>query len=97
MTYSFFYQMGHITSERNSLRHDDRCDAVTGAIRQIVQYIDYDQQRAEKERGDEYERKKMAMLSSPDGFQHYMMYGAESVDGYVAKNSSHNALEKYWR
>lgn len=97
MTYSFFYQMGHITSERNSLRHDDRCDAVTGAIRQIVQYIDYDQQRAEKERGDEYERKKMAMLSSPDGFQHYMMYGAESVDDYVAKNSSHNALEKYWR
>lgn len=96
MTYSFFYQMGHITSDRNSLRHDDRCDAVTGAIRQIVQYIDYDQQRVEKSREEEYERKKMEMLSSSEGYQHYMMYGAKSVAGYVAKNSSKNALDKYW-
>lgn len=97
MTYSFFYQLGHVTAERNSLRHDDRVDAVTGAVRQIVQYIDYDQARAEKQRDDAYEQKKMDMLRTPDGFQHYMMYGASSVDAYIAKNSSANALDKYWR
>lgn len=96
MTYSFFYQMGHITSERNSLRHDDRCDAVTGAVRQIVQYIDYDQSRAEAQRSEEYERKRMAMLADPDGYVKFMMGGSMSVDDYVPKNSSANALSKYW-
>lgn len=95
MTYSFFYQMSHITAERNSLRHDDRCDAVTGAVRQIVQYIDYDQHRAEKQRSDDYEKRKMEMLSDPDGYVQYMMNGG-SVDGYLSKNKGVNALSKYF-
>lgn len=96
MTYSFFYQLSHVTAERNSLRHDDRVDAVTGACRQIVQYIDYDQQKAEKLRSEELDRKRMVMLNDPNGFVHYMMNGAGSVDGFVAKSESVNALKKYW-
>lgn len=63
MTYSLFYQLGQITADRNSLRHDDRLDALAGAVSQIVNYIDYDQAKAEKDRHEELERRKMAALS----------------------------------
>jgi hypothetical protein len=33
MTYSFFFQLAKLTRDRNSLRHDDRLDAVEGGCR----------------------------------------------------------------
>ena len=43
MSYSLFNQMSNITIEKNSLRHDDRLDALYGAVRQLTSQIDYDE------------------------------------------------------
>lgn len=43
-TYSLLYQMAMITRDKGCLRHDDRLDALAGAIRHIVEGIDYDTQ-----------------------------------------------------
>lgn len=96
MTYSLFYQMGHITADRNSLRHDDRLDALAGAVAQIIQYIDYDQARAEKERTEELERKRMAALADPDMYVQFMRFGLDSVDDFVNRKGGANALTKYF-
>lgn len=96
MTYSLFYQLGQITADRNSLRHDDRLDALAGAVSQIVNYIDYDQAKAEKDRHDELERRKMAALSDSKGYVEYMMFGCASLDDFASSNGSANALSKYW-
>lgn len=42
MSYSLFAQISNITLEKGSLRHDDRLDALYGAIRQLTSQIDYD-------------------------------------------------------
>ncbi len=41
-TYSLLYQMAMITRDKGCLRHDDRLDALAGAVRYIVDSIDYD-------------------------------------------------------
>ncbi|MGL5456740.1 MAG: phage terminase large subunit [Citrobacter telavivensis] len=43
MSYSLFAQMSNITLEKGCLRHDDRLDALYGAIRQLTSQIDYDE------------------------------------------------------
>lgn len=96
MTYSLFYQLGHITADRNCLRHDDRVDALSGAVSQIVQYIDYDQARAERERSQEHERKVMAAMADPELYVQIMSFGTKSVDDFVSSRQSSNALSKYF-
>lgn len=43
MSYSLFAQMSNITMEKGCLRHDDRLDALYGAVRQLTSQIDYDE------------------------------------------------------
>lgn len=43
MAYSLFAQISNITLEKGCLRHDDRLDALYGAIRQLTSQIDYDE------------------------------------------------------
>ena len=43
MSYSLFGQISNITLEKGCLRHDDRLDALYGAIRQLTSQIDYDE------------------------------------------------------
>ncbi len=43
MSYSLFAQMSNITLEKGCLRHDDRLDALYGAVRQLTSQIDYDE------------------------------------------------------
>lgn len=47
-TYSLFHQLMRITNERGALPHDDRLDAVEGAVRHFVAQIAIDQQDALK-------------------------------------------------
>ncbi|QHJ81670.1 MAG: hypothetical protein [Caudoviricetes sp.] len=96
MTYSLFYQMGHITSDRNCLRHDDRLDALAGAVAQIVQYIDYDQARAEKQRSEEHERRVMQAMADPEMYVQIMLYGQAAADDFVSSKDRANALSKYF-
>lgn len=44
--YQLFYQLTHITSDRGSLRHDDRLDALAGAVAYWTQQMDRDVDRA---------------------------------------------------
>jgi len=41
-TYKLLHQMGMITRERGCLRHDDRLDALAGAVRYVVEKLDFD-------------------------------------------------------
>lgn len=45
LTYSFFYQLAKISLVRNALIHDDRVDAVEGAIRHFTEALALDQQK----------------------------------------------------
>jgi hypothetical protein len=56
-SYSFFYQLAKISRDRNSLLHDDRLDAVEGAVRYWQQFIAQDQAEAVKRQRDaEYQK-----------------------------------------
>ena len=45
LTYSFFYQLAKISLIRNALVHDDRIDAVEGAVRHFTEQLALDQQK----------------------------------------------------
>lgn len=47
--YSLFYQMTRITKDKGALRHDDRLDAVEGAVRYWVKQMAQDGERAAAE------------------------------------------------
>jgi hypothetical protein len=46
--YSFLYQLTHLTKERGSLRHDDRLDALAGAVAYWVESMSRDEAQALK-------------------------------------------------
>lgn len=48
--YSFFFQLTRITRERDSLVHDDRLDAVEGAVRRYLSSLAIDQEKAARDR-----------------------------------------------
>lgn len=48
--YSFFFQLSRITRERDSLVHDDRLDAVEGAVRRYLSSLAIDQEKAARDR-----------------------------------------------
>jgi hypothetical protein len=45
-SYSVFHQIAHITREKNALQHDDRLDALAGAVRYWVEQLGINQQKA---------------------------------------------------
>lgn len=47
--YSFLYQLTHITRERGALRHDDRLDAVAGAIAHFMRSMELDAEEQKRE------------------------------------------------
>lgn len=46
VTYSFLFQLATLTRDKNSLRHDDRVDALEGAVRHFSAAIAVDQTKA---------------------------------------------------
>lgn len=85
MTYSFFYQLAMITSDRGALRHDDRIDAISGAIRQLVKSIDYDQARAETQRQQELDDAWVQTLSDPATYEKFMMSGGQNFTAELSQ------------
>ena len=66
--YSMFFQLAKLTSARGALVHDDRADALEGAVRFWQTYLAIDQDKqAEKER----ERALKEMLDDPLGVKRY--------------------------
>lgn len=48
-SYSLFYQLTRITRDKGALRHDDRVDAVAGAVSYFTDLLDKDQRKLEEE------------------------------------------------
>lgn len=96
MTYSCFYQMAHLTADRGALRHDDRLDALAGAVSQIVGYIDYDQAKAERGREEEKQKQFLEVMANPEGFVHTMLHGGDFSSYFDTMSKGANALNKYF-
>lgn len=68
LTYSFFHQVSKITRDRGALRHDDRLDAVEGAVRYWVKHMAVDQEKAvQRQRQQEYD----SFMADPFGKTRY--------------------------
>lgn len=52
LKYSLFYQMTRITKDRGALKHDDRLDAVEGAVRYWTKSMARDNEKANKQHRD---------------------------------------------
>lgn len=63
MSYSLFHQMSNITLEKGCLGHDDRLDALYGAIRQLTDQIDYDEVNRINRLKMEEQRDYIAMMN----------------------------------
>lgn len=50
---TFIYQLTHVTRERGSLTHDDRLDAVAGAVASLANSLMIDSEQSRKEKLDE--------------------------------------------
>lgn len=65
-TYSLFHQIAFITRDKKSLQHDDRLDALAGAVRYWVQQLGIDQAKAvEQQRAAEFEAWRKNPLGRP--------------------------------
>ncbi|YP_009791136.1 terminase large subunit [Marinomonas phage CB5A] len=73
MNYSLFYQLSHITREKDCLKHDDRLDALAGAVRQIVEKLDYDQHKVHTQRYIKQQRRWFDVARNPTLFKDYMV------------------------
>jgi hypothetical protein len=64
-SYSLFYQLSHITEERDSLVHDDRADALEGLCRHFTLALAVDQGKAiERQKAKAFE----ALMKDPLGY-----------------------------
>jgi len=57
--FQLMYQLSRITPERGALRHDDRVDALAGAIAYWMKYLQVDQTRAEEDHRDKKLREEL--------------------------------------
>lgn len=65
-TFSLFYQMARITRDRNCLIHDDRLDALAGAVRYFVQSLAKEEEKAQnKAKQDAYNKMVRNPLGMP--------------------------------
>ena len=65
-SYSLFQQISSITTDRNSLQHDDRIEAWAGSIRYWKGVLAVDETQAAKKRKEEDARAHMA---NPMGYE----------------------------
>ena len=72
-TYSLFHQLAKLTSERGSLVHDDRADALEGAVRFWQKYISINQDTALRA---QREREYAESIKDPMGHKRYEAPGS---------------------
>ena len=58
--YSLWYQLANITTDRNSLPHDDRLEALAGVVREFKNVLDQDEHKAAKQRQEALHSEFMA-------------------------------------
>lgn len=79
-SYSLFHQIANITRDKGALRHDDRLDALYGAIRQITDQINYDEMAKHERERLEQARDYVTMMNDPSQRRAFL-YGATSGPG----------------
>lgn len=84
MSYSLFYQLANITREKDCLKHDDRLDALAGAVRQIVESLDYDQLKVVMQRQIKQGQRWQKLMSSPTQMVDYFTAMTLGVSSEVA-------------
>lgn len=90
MSYSLFAQISNITLEKGSLRHDDRLDALYGAIRQLTSQIDYDEvNRINRVRAQET-RDYLEMMHDPRRRREFF---TGQDHGYTRKSNTSTAMQ----
>lgn len=65
ITYRLIHQIAMITRDKGSLRHDDRLDALAGAVRYVVERLDFDTQTALEARRRAEEVAKLQAWKDP--------------------------------
>lgn len=80
--YSMFYQMANITTDRNSLPHDDRLEAAAGAVRHWKACLALDEEKAARVR-KEGEAKEF--LANPMGYDHMVAKPVKGAFGRIMK------------
>lgn len=68
LKYSFWHQFSNITTDRNSLEHDDRLEAAAGAVRQFKHVLALDEEKAAKKRQEGEFRE---FMSNPMGYDNF--------------------------
>ncbi len=84
MSFSLFHQLSNITRDRDCLKHDDRLDALAGAIRQVVDALDYDQMKVVMQRQIKQSRRWFEVMSNPSMMKDYMTALTVGVSSEVA-------------
>jgi hypothetical protein len=76
LAYQLFHQLTHITVDRNCLQHDDRLDALAGAVQYWNESLAIDEDRAIKDRKDElWDLEIEAFLGNIEGALDLQMLG----------------------
>ena len=83
VSYSLFHQMARITRDKNSLLHDDRIDALTGAVRFWVEDLKQDEKKA---RARAAKKNYDKLMSNPLG-------NGRPVKGFTKTTRALNALD----
>src|SRR5690625_4976871 len=78
---SLFYQIDNITTDRNSLKHDDRIEAVAGLVRILKHNLSIDEAKAQEKRS---QQELEEFMSNPMGYK----IGRASCRERVEKKSS---------
>lgn len=72
LSFSLFHQMANITREKGCLKHDDRLDALAGAVRQVVENLDYDQLKVVMQRQIKQGMRWQTIMADPHLRKDYM-------------------------
>ena len=94
-SYSWLYQLARLTKEKNSLRHDDRLEAISQGCGFLHKKIQLDAQKAEAEK---IHRSQMQFIQSPTGLFRKANIRRYTSDGQVlAAGISGNLMDKFKR
>lgn len=88
MGFSLFHQMANITREKDCLKHDDRLDALAGAVRQVVENLDYDQLKVVMQRQIKQGKRWTEVMSNPTMMVDFMTSVTLGVSHEVALQSA---------
>ena len=87
VTYRFVHQLKMLTRDRGCLRHDDRLDALAGAIRWVIEKLDFDTQVVIEARRRAEEVLKIAVWNDPVSRRTWLTGVVPVKNGRVSRNS----------